>query len=303
MTDEEEEAGREGLVGVDAERAEEADEERLAHGEPVDRERHEQHEEEQRAHHVVRPRREVDADRLAGGPDREHAHRLHGERQREHADEQTRVVAVGVNALVDVADRPLEREPAQQRDASRASSGRSRREKSATREHHASPTHEGELDPEVAADVVVAEREREADRGEHERRRAAERALEQHRARRRRRPARWRRGGLVDPRRRRRRPPSAAPGPPCSATKYARTSQREPVVDAARLEQPLPAPRHRPHREHHDRERDAGTSRSCACARMCSVFAEVDLPDDVRGAEAGDDERRRRGGEIACSRG
>ena len=39
---------------LDAELAEEADEERLAHGEPVDRERDEHDEEEQRPHHVVR---------------------------------------------------------------------------------------------------------------------------------------------------------------------------------------------------------------------------------------------------------
>src|SRR3954462_11978534 len=71
---EEEETGREGLVGVHAEPAEEADEEGLAHGDPIDRERHQQHEEEQRAHHVVGPRREVDADRLPRAPDREHAH-------------------------------------------------------------------------------------------------------------------------------------------------------------------------------------------------------------------------------------
>ena len=38
---------------------------------------------------------------------------------------------------------------------------------------------EGALDPEVGADVVVADREHEADRRERERRRAAERALEQ----------------------------------------------------------------------------------------------------------------------------
>ena len=41
-------------VGVDAELAEEADEERLAHAEPVDRERDEHDEEEQRPEHDVR---------------------------------------------------------------------------------------------------------------------------------------------------------------------------------------------------------------------------------------------------------
>src|SRR5438093_13350497 len=74
--DEEEEAGREGRVGADVQLAEEADKEGLAHRQSVDRERNEHDEEEQRSHHVVRPRREVDADRLSGGPDREHAARL-----------------------------------------------------------------------------------------------------------------------------------------------------------------------------------------------------------------------------------
>src|SRR4051794_16250894 len=44
---EEQEADGERLVRADADSPEEADEERLAHGEPVDGERHEHHEEEQ----------------------------------------------------------------------------------------------------------------------------------------------------------------------------------------------------------------------------------------------------------------
>ena len=71
-----------------AEVPEEADEEGLAHREPVQRERHQQHEEEERPHHVEDADGEVDADRLRGRPDREHAHRLDRERQREDADEQ-----------------------------------------------------------------------------------------------------------------------------------------------------------------------------------------------------------------------
>src|SRR5256886_15023310 len=74
--EEEEEPGRKGLVRADAEIAEEADEERLPHRQPVDCERYEQDEEEERAHHVVRPRREVDADSLPRQPDREHPHRV-----------------------------------------------------------------------------------------------------------------------------------------------------------------------------------------------------------------------------------
>ena len=56
--------------GRDADAAEEADEERLAHREPVERERDEQDEEEERPHHVVDPRAELDPDGLAGRPDR-----------------------------------------------------------------------------------------------------------------------------------------------------------------------------------------------------------------------------------------
>src|SRR5947208_12407839 len=74
--EEEEEASRKGAVRVDAEVPEEADEERLPHGEAVDRERDEDDEEEERPHDVVGPRREVDADALPGEPDREHAERL-----------------------------------------------------------------------------------------------------------------------------------------------------------------------------------------------------------------------------------
>ena len=62
--------GRERLVGGDADAAEEADEERLAHGEAVERERDQQDEEEERAHHVVDARPELDPDRLPRRPDR-----------------------------------------------------------------------------------------------------------------------------------------------------------------------------------------------------------------------------------------
>src|SRR5207244_4325010 len=68
--DEEEEPGREGSVRADVKLAEEADEERLADGEPVDRERDEHDEEEQRPHHVVDAGGEGDPDRLRRPPDR-----------------------------------------------------------------------------------------------------------------------------------------------------------------------------------------------------------------------------------------
>src|SRR4051794_830269 len=74
---EEEEAARERRVVAHAELAEEADEERLAHADPVDGERHEHDEEEERAEHHVRQQTEVDADRASGRVDREDARQLH----------------------------------------------------------------------------------------------------------------------------------------------------------------------------------------------------------------------------------
>src|SRR6266540_1193209 len=62
------------------------EDQRARRRQPVDREGDEHDEEEQRAHHVVRPWREVDPDRLATEPDREHAHRLHSERDRDHPE-------------------------------------------------------------------------------------------------------------------------------------------------------------------------------------------------------------------------
>src|SRR5688500_8261038 len=98
--EEEEEAGREGGIGIDADGAEEADEEGLAHRDPVQRDRHEQDQEEERAHHVEDARREVDADRARGRPDREDPDRLKAERQRERRSEHTAVRAEGVHAII-----------------------------------------------------------------------------------------------------------------------------------------------------------------------------------------------------------
>src|SRR5205809_4628842 len=83
---EEQEPGRERLVGAYPHLPEEADEERLAHREPVDRERDEHHEEEQRSHHVVRPRREVDPDRLAAEPHGQDPDRLYAQRDEEDGE-------------------------------------------------------------------------------------------------------------------------------------------------------------------------------------------------------------------------
>src|SRR5881409_1281576 len=108
--EEEEEAGGEGGIGGDADAAEEADEERLAHGEAVERERHEQDEEEERSHHVVDPRTELDADRPRRSPDREHANCLDDGGEREQADQQPSVPPEVVHSLVERAERALDAE-------------------------------------------------------------------------------------------------------------------------------------------------------------------------------------------------
>src|SRR6266576_3475650 len=197
--EEEEEPGRKGLVRADAEIAEEADEERLPHRQPVDGERYEQDEEAERAHHGVRPRREVDAD------------------------------------------------------------------------------------------GVAADREREADGRERQRRRSPERPLEQNRGGDRAAVARVAAGGLVDPdgvAPDRRRQHLAA----CVGDEVGSDEPAEPVVDPLRGEQPLPAPGHRPDREHNDRDR-GGEVREVRVHEYVHGLADVDLPEDVGGAETGDDER------------
>ena len=177
--EEEQEAGRERHVRVDADLAEEADEERLAHGEPVDRERDEHDEEQHRPHHVVDARREVDAGRLAGEPDREHPHGLQPERQRGDADEQARR-GRGTRACPRRARAAAARARSRRSSGTDQASGRRREREKRTKREHDRADDEQRLDPQVGADVVVADREREADRSERERRGAAERPLEQH---------------------------------------------------------------------------------------------------------------------------
>ena len=89
--EEEEEAGCERLVCRNPHAAEEADEECLANGDPVEGERHEQDEEEERAHHVVDPWAEVDAHCLSRRPDRQHPDGLDRGREDEDRDQQADV--------------------------------------------------------------------------------------------------------------------------------------------------------------------------------------------------------------------
>src|SRR2546427_2613390 len=230
---EEEEPGREGAVGAYSQATQEADEERLANGDPVDGERHQKDEKEQRAHHVVRPRREVHLDRLAREPDREHTHGLDGEGEREHAAEEPGMVAVGVDPLVRRADRAVEPDEPEQRDGAgehRTYAPREQRDGEDDRRDY-----EGELDPEVGADVVLAHGEHEADRGEREGRGAAERPLQKHRAGDLAAASAVPPGGLVDPHRvaadRRRQDLPSRVGDEVGAHQ-----PREAVVDSTRLE-------------------------------------------------------------------
>src|SRR4051794_18936722 len=113
---EEDEAGREGGIGVNAELAEEVDEECLAHGEAIDGERHEHDEEEQRPENDERADREMDPDRLRRCPDRDDAREL-GEGGDHRDDRESRdVVAVAVDPLVGGPDRLVDADAPEERD-------------------------------------------------------------------------------------------------------------------------------------------------------------------------------------------
>ena len=149
---------------------------------------------------------------------------------------------------------------------------------------------EAELDPEVRADVVVPDRQHEADRRQRERRRAAECALEQHRPGDRPAVARMPARRLEDPHRvaaDRGRQDLAG----CVGGEVRPQQPAQPVVDAAAVEQLLPAPGHRPDGDDHDRDRREEVL-ELGVAEDVDRLADVDLPEDVGGAEAGDDERR-----------
>ena len=162
------------------------------------------------------------------------------------------MVAVGVDALVGGADRPLDPDQAQERHRLREQRPDAAREER-DREHDRRD-HEGALDPEVGADRVVADREHEADGGQGERGRTAERPLEQHRAGDVAAAAGVAAGGLVDPHR-----VAADRGrqqlPGRVGDEVGARQPGEPLVDPAHVEQLLPAPGHRPDRADHDRDR------------------------------------------------
>src|SRR5262245_54207554 len=178
--DEEQEAAGERRIGVDAEVAEEADEERLAHADPVDGERDQHHEEEERPEDDVREQRQVDADGTPRGVDPDDPGQLEEHRHGRDDDEGPGMVAVAVDAVVDGPCGRLEAQP--------SGEGKEEREPApdATREEDdAGPDRqhdEDRLGPEVGADRVAADREQDAHAGEQERDGAAERPLDEHRA-------------------------------------------------------------------------------------------------------------------------
>ena len=189
--------------------------------------------------------------------------------------------------LVDRPDRALEPDLPQERNRAREQRSHPAREERDGQ--HQRPEHERAFDPEVGADVVVAEREHEADRGKGQGGRPAERPLEQHRAGHGPTALRMPAGGLVDPDRvaSDRRGQHLARG---VGDEVGAHEPGQPLVDSAGGQQPLPAPRHRPHREHHDRDR-AEEVADVRVREDVQRLREVDLPDQVGEAEAGDDER------------
>src|SRR4029453_13015046 len=242
---EEEEARGGRRVGTDVQAGHEAHEERLPDGEAVDRERHEHDEEEQRAEHEVRPRREIDAQRLTAHPDRKDADDLDDDRQRKHGEDRADVVAIPVHALVERTGRTLDPEPPKEgRQPPEPSPEAAREDDEAADDGE---DDEDPLDPEVDVDVVLADRKGEPDRCKQERRRAADRALEHHRAGDRAGVAGMAAGGLENARRvatdRRREHLARGVGDEVGARQPA-----QPFVDALRIEQPFPPKGHRPRR-------------------------------------------------------
>src|SRR5262249_58237872 len=64
------------------------------------------------------------------------------------------------------------------------------------------------------------------------------------------------------------------------------------AAPAAGTQDPPPPPRHRPDRADHDREREQPPA-GARVAEDVAGLPEIDLPEDLGGAESGDDERQR----------
>src|SRR6476469_5188405 len=154
---EEEEATGERRIRAHSEIPEEADEERLAHTQPVDGERHEHDEEEERPEHDVRQHRKVDADRPARRVDREHAGQLQHDADGADEEQCPRMVAVAVNSLVDGARRTFDPKATRRRQRERESLAHGAREEDEPGQDHGDD--EDRLGPEVGVDRVAPDRE------------------------------------------------------------------------------------------------------------------------------------------------
>ena len=208
----------------------------------------------------------------------------------EHAEQEPRVAAEVVDALVERPQRALEPEAHEQgRARGRAGAGRSARRRGRT-----ARTSPGRTRPRARGtpDVVAADREDEADRAEQDGRGTAERPLEEDD-----------RGDVA------RAPGVAArrlPDPHGVAADRGRQDlprgvrdevrPRQPgerVLDPLRGEQPLPAQRHRQRRHDHDRDREREPPR-IGVEQHVDRLLQIDLPDEVRDREPGEDGGRSR---------
>ena len=193
-----------------------------------------------------------------------------------------------VHTGVKGAQRTLEPDAPQERDEAAQHAAHPVREEQ--HREHDRPDDEDAFDPEVRADVVLPDGERKPDRGERQRRDAAERALEDddraHVAE----TARMAARALEDTR--------------CIAADRARQhlaggvrhevgaiAPRPALVHAARRQQPLPPERHRRHAADHDRH-CAEEPAELAVHDDVDRLADVELPEDVGEAAARDEKRQ-----------
>ena len=194
---------------------------------------------------------------------------------------------VMVDALVEVTQWRLQPQPLEER--LRPAKQRPRRAREEQEPEHECPEHEHAFEPQVAAHVVLPDREQEPDRSEGHRRRASDAALEEHGPRDDRRPPRMPPRRLDDADRvaaERRR--EHLTGRVCDEVRA-----REPghaLEDVVRSEEPAPAQREHRDGDDHDRHGEC-EPREVRVREDVERRAELDLPDQVRDRRGGQDER------------
>ncbi len=156
------------------------------------------------------------------------------------------------------------------------------------------PDRHHELEPHVRPDRIATDRENEPERPQQQGRDPTEPTLEQHGAR---------NSTAVAPM-----PPRRLDDPRCIASERRRQhltrrvrnevrpqQPRDALMDSARLEETLPAPRQRHEGQHDDRERESH-QREARVRENTPRLAEVDLRDDVPKAQRRQPERQSRHG-------